>query len=300
MINTKKVLILLSTYNGEKYLRQLLDSILAQTYKNIYIYVRDDGSRDSTPSILYEYENKSNNFRVEYGKNIGASKSFFYLLEHCDLNFDYFAFADQDDIWQPYKIERALNLLEKNDKKIKLYCSPTTLVDSNLQIIRVNSSAGVRVSVGNAVIENIACGCTMVFSKNLLEIIRKNGIPEHMYMHDWLVYIIGSVYGAVLMDDKNYIFYRQHENNTIGNTLTLKQTFVKRCTRLSELAVNVQLQTAELIEMYPLEKEQLEVLSLVKSRSLLNRIKMVLSRKIYRQNKFDNFLYKFYWLFWIG
>ena len=98
-MDDKKVAVLLSTYNGEKYLREQLDSIENQTYKNIQIVIRDDGSHDNTVEIINEYSKKYGNVKFIHGKNKGFIKSFFKLLEYSDA--DYFAYADQDDIDNP-------------------------------------------------------------------------------------------------------------------------------------------------------------------------------------------------------
>ena len=109
----KKVAVLISTYNGKKYLKEQLDSILNQTYPNIEIVIRDDGSTDSTLELVKEYQEKHSNIRLKEGTNIGFIKSFFKLLEMADA--DYYAYCDQDDIWLENKIELAVNALNQAD-----------------------------------------------------------------------------------------------------------------------------------------------------------------------------------------
>ena len=101
-MSDKKVAVLLSTYNGEKYVGAQIHSILTQNYKNIEIVVRDDGSKDKTVEIIKEYMQKYSNIVLHQGENLGFIKSFFELLKYEDA--DYYAFADQDDIWLPNKI----------------------------------------------------------------------------------------------------------------------------------------------------------------------------------------------------
>ena len=93
----KKVIILLSAYNGEKYIREQIKSIINQTYSEIKIYVRDDGSKDQTPQILKEFADEGM-IKLYLGENIGFVKSFLWLVKNCE-NADYYAFADQDDVW---------------------------------------------------------------------------------------------------------------------------------------------------------------------------------------------------------
>jgi glycosyltransferase involved in cell wall biosynthesis len=107
METDKKIQILLSTYNGEKYLREQLDSFLKLVgSENIKILVRDDGSTDSTLGILDEYS-KEYGFKIVKGKNIGVNASLYELFNDCDMSCDYFAISDQDDVWLPYKFELA-------------------------------------------------------------------------------------------------------------------------------------------------------------------------------------------------
>ena len=114
-MENKKVAILMSTYNGEKYLKEQIESLLAQTYGNIEIYIRDDGSKDNTIKIIKNYKEKYNNIVLKEGKNIGFINSFFELLNLCN-DADYYAYCDQDDVWMNDKIERAVKFLGKTDE----------------------------------------------------------------------------------------------------------------------------------------------------------------------------------------
>jgi len=107
----KKVNVLLSAYNGEKYIKEQIDSILAQSWENIDIYVRDDGSSDGTAAILKEYES-AGKIKLELGKNVGFIKSFFWLVVNSG-DADYYAYSDQDDSWNSDKIKMAVEKLEE-------------------------------------------------------------------------------------------------------------------------------------------------------------------------------------------
>ncbi len=120
----KTVIILLSTYNGEKYIEEQLQSIFAQTHwPNCKLFVRDDGSKDGTVSVLKKYE-KQGMLALECGENIGFVRSFFWLINNAPVA-DYYSFADQDDVWNADKVERAVKMLEdaENDdpQKPQLY-----------------------------------------------------------------------------------------------------------------------------------------------------------------------------------
>ena len=131
MQENKEVAVVISTYNGEKWIKDQLDSIINQTYKNIKIFVRDDGSKDGTLDILREYSNKGQ-IILEEGQNIGYIKSFFKVLENAK-DFKYYAFCDQDDIWMDFKIERAVEALEKKDNnKVLMYFSDYDYYDADM------------------------------------------------------------------------------------------------------------------------------------------------------------------------
>ena len=127
----KKVAVIMSTYNGEKFIREQLDSILNQSYKNIELIVRDDGSKDKTVEIVKEYQAKHKNIKLFEGQNLGFVKSFFELLKLAEA--DYYAYADQDDIWIENKIELAVNSLNKlDDQKPNMAFGNSDYYDENM------------------------------------------------------------------------------------------------------------------------------------------------------------------------
>ena len=134
-MENEKVAIIMSTYNGEKYIQEQLDSLINQTYKNIEIYIRDDGSKDNTINIIKDYISKNDNISLVEGENIGFINSFFELLNMCD-DADYYAYCDQDDVWMDDKISRAVSFLSNTDKdKPALYFSNSDYCDSNLNFL---------------------------------------------------------------------------------------------------------------------------------------------------------------------
>ena len=131
IINTLEVCVLMATYNGEKYLREQVDSIIGQHNININLIVRDDGSTDSTINILSEYEEKGL-LTYTKGANLGPARSFMELLKFSPIS-DYYAFSDQDDIWLPDKIKTAVDMMKEDEEKPALYFCQTQLVDENLK-----------------------------------------------------------------------------------------------------------------------------------------------------------------------
>lgn len=218
-----KIQILMSTYNGEKYLETQLDSILKQTIglENLHILVRDDGSSDHTIKILQSYKkNYPNNLDFFIGSNVGPCYSFLDLVSKANLNFNYFSFSDQDDYWLPEKLENAVKLLQTKDTtKPLLYSSKYIIVDSDLKEIKGQEAKKVNfTSFENSLIENVATGCTEVFNKDMLLLLNK--VNEYnvkgFFMHDWILYMLGTSLGEYIYDNNAYLLYRQHENNVLG------------------------------------------------------------------------------------
>lgn len=214
-----KVTILLSTYNGEKYLREQLESIYSLVnFKDIFVLVRDDKSTDSTLEILKEYQDKHDNFSFYQGENVGPAKSFWDLLNKAKES-DYFAFADQDDVWDKDKLEVAISELEKKDKnKPLLYFSDVRVVDESLNVTSETMvSKDIEISYPMSLFNNIAPGCTFVFNNKLRELAIKYDVSKnYIHIHDWLIYMIASCFGEVVFDKSTHMSYRQHGNNSIG------------------------------------------------------------------------------------
>jgi glycosyltransferase involved in cell wall biosynthesis len=222
-----KVKVLLSTYNGARFLREQLDSLLTQSYPDVFIDIRDDGSTDDTCRILQEYSGKYPNFHVVYGGNIGVVGSFFVLLREAGENHDFLAFCDQDDIWLPDKIHNAVNAMTGEDnRKPVLYCSRYEFVDEEMKHLGF-SRIPRRIGFGNALVENIAAGCTIVINQRAKDLILSKN-PDRIVIHDWWFYLISSAFGKVLYDDKVNIKYRQHEGNVIGGTSNFLPSVYRR------------------------------------------------------------------------
>lgn len=228
-INDKKVAILMSTYNGEKYIKEQIDSLIAQTYKETYIYIRDDGSKDNTVNIIKKYKESVNNIILIEGENIGFINSFFELLNYCK-DADYYAYCDQDDIWMEDKIQRAVNFLDKTDNtKPVLYFSNSDYYDSEMNFIstaEVNKIYNFR----NSLVECVSQGMTMVVNNKVKEIIVKNK-PQNALYHDWWTYMICSGFGEIIYDDKSLVKYRRHTQSVTvegKNILQLMMWRVKK------------------------------------------------------------------------
>lgn len=211
----KTVTVLLSTYNGECYLKELLDSVLAQKNVNLSLLIRDDGSTDNTLSILKEYDKTNHNITLIEGTNKGYIKSFWSLLMNAPAS-DYYAFCDQDDIWQEDKCISAIQLMEKtNYKGPFLYTSNVKGMDENGNVIKETVFPVQSVlSFADSLQRGSLPGCTFIFNEELKKEAMKYHGPQ--ISHDWTLYIIAKATGKVIYDKQSYIYYRLHEDNTVG------------------------------------------------------------------------------------
>lgn len=205
----KKVCVVISTYNGEKYLEDQLSSLIEQTYPNMKIFVRDDDSKDNTAKILDKWK-ESNKIDYVKGKNLGYGKSFVEALKLAG-DFDYYAFCDQDDVWLPNKIESAIKILDnKNMDKPLLYVSNLNVCDGDLNFINKTNNVNI-ISFANSIVEASLSGNTLVFNRKLKEILI-SAENKNLYAHDWIVYMIASSMGEIYYDKNAYIQYRKHAN----------------------------------------------------------------------------------------
>ena len=228
-----KVMVLMSTYNGEKYLKMQLDSVLNQEGVDVQILVRDDGSTDGTLDILQEYA-KQGKLTYYTGPNLKPAKSFMDLIRKAS-QADYYAFADQDDYWLPGKLARAVEKLGSfsDPQRPSLYYSRTILVDKDLKPYPDNLQKYRKfLTFTQSVISSQATGCTFVFNAALVHLARQYK-PEFQLMHDaWLFLICLGVGGNVFFDEQSFIYYRQHENNVIGGRASFYATYKRRFNNL--------------------------------------------------------------------
>ena len=205
-----KVNILLSSYNGAQYIREQIESLLKQNYGNIKIYIRDDGSTDSTRAILREYS-EDLKFNITFGRNLGFASSFMDLLKNCD-DADYYAFCDQDDVWLPEKISRAVSVLRNADNSIPaLYFSGYEFADENLNISEL-SSRPKNLSFANCLVDCAPLGFTTVINNRAREEIVRQ-LPAHSCGHDWWAYMVCRGLGNIIYDDYISVKYRRYTGN---------------------------------------------------------------------------------------
>ena len=225
-MNNINLAIIMATYNGEKYLKEQLDSILNQTYDNFTLYIRDDNSTDNTKNIINEYVLKYPNKIIEVKDDKiskGACNNFLFALEYVyNLNkHNIFMFSDQDDVWLDNKIEITLkqyNKIEDKNKPILIY-TDAYVADKELNIInksfiKYSNLRSDYINFNNYLIQNNALGCTICINKNLVGLIKFD--IKNIVMHDAYFTLLASAFGKVVFINSSTLYYRQHSNNVYG------------------------------------------------------------------------------------
>lgn len=247
----EKVCVLMSTYNGEKYLEEQLDSILNQKGKFLLdILVRDDGSTDDTINILKKYE-KNNYIKWYSGENLKPAKSFWNLLMNASDEYDFYLFADQDDYWYDNKIQNSIDKLPREVPAI--YYSNPEIVNHKLELL----GKKVYKKKTQNDLYSIICGCniigcTMCFNNALFNIVHKKNMPQKILMHDsYLARICVSIGGKIVYDDNSYMKYRQHNNNTIGINYKVKDKIVEKIHDIyTKALITIDEQIGEILKTY--------------------------------------------------
>ncbi|MGI6428469.1 MAG: glycosyltransferase family 2 protein [Syntrophomonadaceae bacterium] len=277
---SKVVNILLSTYNGEKYLGELLHSLVNQSYPFIKITIRDDGSSDDTISIVENFVERHNHIQLIKGQNLQVIRSFFTLLQEADYS-GYYAFCDQDDVWRSDKIERAVDAINRYPvSKPVMYCSDYSLVDENLNPIGKPWKVKKKPVFGNALVENIATGCTIVINQAARAVLINKLPTKNVLMHDWWIYIVISALGKVIYDTTPSILYRQHSSNVVGANAHIISELVHRVRkyRNRDDFKLISKQVSEFHELYKSEMDSktLEVTEKFLNDRFFNRVKIFL------------------------
>lgn len=289
-----KAAVLMSTYNGARFIREQLDSILDQTGEfELDLWVRDDGSTDGTKDILNDYESRGL-LRWYTGENLGPAQSFLDLVRRT-LGYDWYAFADQDDFWMPEKLSWALETLEEIDaarENAALYFSNAELVDEALSPLgRCVYKSTPRTDFRTVTCAGGCLGCTMVFNNALARMIQEKAAPDRVVMHDfYAVELCGAMGGRVVFDPRCSMKYRQHGGNTIGVPHGLWGTLVERLRSVSNAgATGIAEQARSLLTLYGSELKEDDRAWLEKvagyKRSLFSRAGLALSCKTRYMNK---------------
>lgn len=296
-------LILISSYNGEKFIKDQIKSILSQSVP-VDILIRDDGSSDNTIPIIEEFIKSHENIRLIKGENIGVVDSYFALLKRAQ-GYMYYAFSDQDDIWFDDKIECALSHIQTlNQDKPALYASCSLLVDNEMKGTDTTQIDRRGLSFHNVLIQNLMPGHTQVFNQALVDFINCDEIDtKKVVVHDFWLALIAITFGNIYFDNTYHTYYRQHDNNSIGYGHGPFGWFTERLKRIARSAAKeITIQDQLFYDMYkddlsPIQKKELEGL-LFSQKHIWTRISYLIKTKVYRQKKFESAL--FYILYALG
>ncbi len=290
MSTLREISIMMATYNGERFLREQLDSCLRQKNVKVNILIRDDGSTDRTIAILNEYKTKK---LIDWysGEHKGVQQGYLDLLKNVP-KADYYAFCDQDDIWDDDKLQVAISHLDNmpNDKPTLYYCGQR-LVDEHLNFISNHKITVKRSLHTNYLISNIA-GCTAVFNNKLLDVVNDCS-PDFILMHDsWVYKLCLALGGTVYADSEVHISYRQHGNNVTGLTSGLKGKIRQAWRYIDVFKIQAQMQS--LLQCYgdkmiP-EYRQLTQQICDYNKSIGNCLKLAISKDFDFHNHFLNLI----------
>lgn len=273
-IMEEDVLVLLSTYNGERFIREQLDSVIAQKGVTTHILIRDDGSKDSTIKILEEYSAHPN-ISFFCGENIGAVASFNELMMRPELErYDYVAFCDQDDVWDEDKLFIAVKTIGKRQDIPILYCSNLMITDEWLNPIGKMRRPVKNYTNSMSLVQNIGTGCTQVFNRKAYEKYRL-GVSSFMEMHDYWMTLLCIFLGMVIYDETPHIKYRQHNNNVVGVKKTSTVGAVKHIVN-QEQTIRIRM-LKDFIDVYKLTNDDEKTVQKVinYNNSLISRIKLL-------------------------
>lgn len=289
----KTVVVLMSAYNGESYLQEQLDSILAQKDVVVRIIVRDDGSSDKTAEILTSYVEGKSPVTFIKGNNKGAAKSFMYLVRTCETESHYYAFSDQDDVWENDKLITAVRALEMDNftDTPLMYCSRLTIVDENLNYLGLTRVPRKPLSFSNALVETVTTGGTLLLNREAFELLR-NSPMGNIVMHDSWAYLIISAFGRIRYDDSPKILYRQHSSNVIGGRHGFGERWKLRLEKLVDTHNNFREQAIDFLNNYEdhlsSHKKYIIFQYINYRESPFKRIIFALSPTVYRQRVLSN------------
>jgi glycosyltransferase involved in cell wall biosynthesis len=288
------VAILLGTKQGQPFLREQLDSILSQTHPHWSIWASDDGSTDGTLTTLAEYQHRlgTDKLSVATGPDQGFVKNFLTLVCNPKIAAKYYAYCDQDDIWEPGKLASALKWLETIPEQLPaMYCARTYNVSAKNNFLGLSPLFSKPPGFANALVQSIGGGNTMVFNHAACQLLRTAGAGVQVASHDWWTYLLVSGCGGqVFYDSQPNVRYRQHGGNLVGSS----STWIDRLERTGMLFRGrfrnwVDMNTTSLLNLpsllTPDSAKLLEEFCQARSSGLATRVAGVKRSGVYRQTR---------------
>lgn len=291
------VAVLMSCYNGEQYISQQIESILNQDNVNVTVYIRDDGSTDNTLKIIEKFRS---NVIIFANENVGFKNSFASLIWDKSIQADFYAFSDQDDVWDADKLFVAVNNLSKISGA-GMYSSNQRIVDANLNYLKPlygfdknDLSFPKYQNFKDFFLHNNYFGNTIVFNEATMQVLRSYRPTDMTVQHDSWISIIAYMFGTIVFDPRMHSSYRQHEKNVVGGISTpssiLKkvETFIKKKPMHSQLAIS-------LIKGYQdrISSDDLKWLKLLSNLPRLSsKIQLILDKNVKDKNLYKTMILK--------
>ena len=292
-----RISIALCTYNGGAFLAEQLESFQAQTRLPDELVVCDDGSTDDTLSILENFSAQAF-FPVSVHRNpktLGVRANFIKAIGLC--TGDFIALSDQDDCWQPDKLHRAWNMIQNTvDPASTLYCARLQYTNAYLEPIGLSNIPRV-IGFSNALVENIATGCSVVFGSEVRRLLLR-ATPSDMVMHDWWAYLVAAAFGQIIYDPSPTVLYRQHGGNVAGWERRPLKIWNRTKWLVERLLADIRgmdslNQAARFIAIYPDIPEEsrkfVEELLHLRDAGVLSRIRYALHPHVERNDAIENF-----------
>lgn len=284
--------ILLCTYNGARFLAEQLDSLEAQTHQNWVVIASDDGSTDQTLEILQQYQTKwtAGKLTIRSGPQKGFCQNFLSLACDPEIKADYYAFCDQDDVWLPKKLEKAIAILLAHcNAEVLMYCGRTIYIGELGERIEESPKFVHPKSFRNALVQCVAGGNTMVYDYKVKLLIEEAGVVD-VSSHDWWLYqLVSGNGGGVYFDETPLVKYRQHLNVLVGRNTGFIARFKRLMMvmngefrlmigkNLNAIEINANLLTRENREIFYLFKR-------LRNQKLRDRFRLIEVCGIYRQS----------------
>ncbi len=301
----QKVDILLATYNGEKYIKEQVESILNQTYENIQIIISDDCSTDNTRQVLKEYENNEKIKIFYQEKNLGYVKNFEFLLKQVKSNL--YMLSDQDDVWKKEKVEKSVEKIES--EKLDLVFGDLEVVDENLNTLYksynrymhlIHKIKKYQKDYRLQYLYNCMTGCTIISRKNWIDKVLPFPTNSKYMIHDyWLGFVI-ALNGKVGYIEEPYILYRQHGKNQVGSKKASKTA--SKLEKVRNISINTRIGTFETYVMHEeifdeklrkQNKKALEYFKMLKNKKNFNFRQWGIFFRLYKYESFSQYIKNF-------
>jgi glycosyltransferase involved in cell wall biosynthesis len=294
----QRVAILMGTKDGAAFLEEQLSSLLAQSHSAVDLWISDDGSTDGTPAIIGTWKSRWHKGRLTLvdGPRQGFAANFRSMIIDPRIEADYYAFCDQDDIWESDRLESAVRWMRTVDAKMPaMFCSRTATMSETGSIVGYSPLFQRPPSFRNALVQSIAGGNTILLNRAARDLLAKASSRTHFVSHDWWAYLIVTAAGGVVRyEPRPLVRYRQHEANLVGANVSWRARFSRlehllnggfaRWTdeNLNGLAANQDLLTKDAAAC-------LSLLARSRKGNVLSRLTLLRRSGVYRQTPFGTF-----------